>query len=65
MQAVGCYLVKALHPDIHVEYPSPDGFAQEYSSGIGTRWLIDLGHFSERLSSITDAERREYLEISI
>jgi hypothetical protein len=65
MQEVGCYLVKALHLDIHIEYPSPEGFSQEYSSGIGARWLVDLGRFSERLAAIADAERREYLEISI
>jgi len=63
MQAVGCYLVKALHPDIHIEYPSPEGFLPEYSTGIAGRWLLDLGRFSERLAVIADAERREYLEI--
>lgn len=65
MQAVGCYLVKALHPDIHIEYPSPEGFLPEYSTGIATRWLLDLGQFSKRLAAIADAERREYLEIPI
>lgn len=64
MQAIGCYLVKALHPDIHVEYPSPEGFSQDYSLDIGPRWLLDFGTFSKRLSAITGAERREYLEIS-
>jgi hypothetical protein len=63
MQTVGCYLVKALHPDIHIEYPSPEDFSHEYSSGIGDRWLIDLGRFSDRLSAVSEAERREYLEI--
>lgn len=63
MQAVGCYFVKALHPDIHIEYPSPEGFFSNYSSGIGTPWLLDLGRLSELLSAISDAERREYLEI--
>lgn len=63
LQAVGSYLVKALHPDIHIEYPSPEGFLPPYSSGIGARWLLDLGQLSERLSAITHAERREYLEI--
>jgi hypothetical protein len=63
LQAVGCYLVKALHPDIHIEYPSPEGFLHYYSSGIGIRWLLDLGQLSERLSAISNAERREYLEI--
>src|ERR1017187_5797022 len=63
MQAVGCYLAKALHPDIHIEYPSPEGFSAGYSSGIGTQWIINLGAFSERLAAIAQAEKREYLEI--
>lgn len=63
LQAVGCYLVRALHPDIHIEYPSPEGFLPYYSSGVGARWLLDLGQLSERLSVISDGERREYLEI--
>jgi len=63
LQAVGCYIVKALHRDIHIEYPSPEGFLPYYSSGLGLRWLLDLGLLSERLSAISNAERREYLEI--
>ena len=63
MQAIGCYLVRALHADIHVEYPSPDGFSAEYSTGIGRRWVLDLGHLPKRLSQIAQAERRSYLEI--
>jgi hypothetical protein len=63
MQTVACYLMKALHPDIHIEYPSPEGFLPEYSSGIGTRWLVDLGIFSRKLMAIRNAERQTYLEI--
>jgi len=63
LQALGSYIVKALHPDIHIEYPSPEGFFPNYSSGIGKRWLIDLGQVSKRISKISDAERYEYLEI--
>ena len=63
MQAVGCYLVKALHPDIHIEYPSPEGFAPAYSVGMGARWLLDLGNIPKRLATIADAERCEYIEI--
>lgn len=63
LQAVGSYLVKALHPDIHIEYPSPEGFSQYYSSGIAARWLLDLGNVSELFAAISEAERREYLEI--
>jgi hypothetical protein len=63
MQTVACFLMKALHPDIHIEYPSPEGFSQEYSCGIGTRWLLNLGVFSQRLAALQDAERQQYLEI--
>jgi hypothetical protein len=64
MQTVGCYLAKALHPDIHIEYPSPEGFTKEYSRGIGSRWMINLGSFSDRLNAMSRAERRNCLEIS-
>jgi hypothetical protein len=63
MQTIACFLVKALHPDIHIEYPSPEGFAQEYSSGVGKRWLLDVGPFDKRLKLIADAERKSYLEL--
>jgi len=65
MQAVGCYIVKALHRDIHIEYPSPEGFTHSYSSGIGPKWSLDFGRFSERISAIQKAERSEHLEIPI
>jgi hypothetical protein len=64
LQSVGCYLVKALHPDIHIEYPSPEGFLEPYSTGIGSRWLLDLGQLSVRIAEISCAERREYLELA-
>jgi hypothetical protein len=37
--------------------------SQEYTSGPRPRWLLDISRFSERLSVIINAERREYLEI--
>jgi hypothetical protein len=64
MQTVACYLVKALHPDIHIEYPSPEGFAPEYSTGVGTRWLLNLGEFSQTLAAIEEVERQAFLEIA-
>jgi hypothetical protein len=65
MQAVGCYLARALHPDIHIEYPSPEGFQPEYSSGIAGRWTLNFGQLSKLLNAISIAERREFLELSI
>jgi len=65
MQAVGCYLVKALHPDIHIEYPSPEGFLPRYSSGVAERWILNLGQIRSLLESISMEERREFLELSV
>ena len=64
LQSVGCYIVKALHPDIHIEYPSPKGFRPPYSSGIGHQWTLDLGQLSARIVNISRAERRAYLEVT-
>lgn len=63
LQAVGCFLAKALHPDIHIEYPSPEAFFPKYSSEIGDRWVIDFGKLSTLLHAISSAETKEYLEI--
>jgi len=63
MQAIGCYLLKALHPDIHIEYPSPEGFSPSYSSRIGPIWLVDFGNLSARIAALASAERHEYLEV--
>jgi len=63
LQAIGSYIVKALHPDIHIEYPSPEGFFPRYSSGLAAKWLLDMGRISELLSGISKAERETYLEI--
>ena len=65
LQAVGCFLAKAVHPDIHVEYPSAKGFKGTYSDGTGTVWKLDLGEISTIVSRITTAERRAHLEVSI
>jgi len=65
MQAVGCYLVKALHEDIHIEYPSPEGFLPQYSSGIAERWILKLGRLGDLLERIRMEERREFLELSV
>jgi hypothetical protein len=64
LQTIGCFLIKSLHPDIHIEYPSPEGFAPDYSTGVGRRWTLDLGNLARWLKAIGNAERQEHLEIS-
>jgi hypothetical protein len=65
MQTVGCFLVKRLHPDIHIEYPSPEGFAPEYSAGIGDIWILPLGNISNLVKLLASYERTRFLEIDI
>ena len=62
-QAVGCFLLKALHPDVQIEYPSPDGFSNYYSSGVGKRWQIKFGSLKSCIQRVADEERAEFLAI--
>jgi hypothetical protein len=56
MQTVGCYIAKALHPDIHIEYPTPTGYLDLYSTGVDQTWLVDFGSLAELIARITAAE---------
>jgi len=62
-QTVGCYIVKALHPDIHIEYPSPQGFLKVYSSGVGPCWQLELGDVAALVDTLHGVETQEYLRI--
>jgi hypothetical protein len=64
MQTIACFIMKALHPDVHIEYPSPEGFAPEYSHGIGRSWRVDFGDLCKTLTHIQESERRAFLEIA-
>ncbi len=65
MQAVGCFFAKALHPDVHIEYPSPEGFLSQYSDGVGNKWMLPLGRLKMLIDKIGAAERRTYLELAV
>jgi hypothetical protein len=62
LQTVGCYIAKALHHDIHIEYPSPESFFPKYSSGIGKRWFVDFGNMTKLLKDISKYEIETYLK---
>ena len=62
-QAVGCFIVKALHPDIHIEYPSPQGFLKVYSMGIGRCWQLELGTIRGLINRLAAVERTTFLQI--
>lgn len=63
MQTLGCFFAKALHPDIHIEYPTPDGFLDTYSDGIGPTWLIQFGPLAERIADLRVIERKSLLRV--
>jgi hypothetical protein len=65
MQAIACFFAKALHPDIHVEYPTPSGFLDLYSKGVGNKWIIRFGPLGDRIDKLKRVERRKYLEVNI
>jgi hypothetical protein len=58
MQAVGAFIARATHSDIHVEYPTPKGFLPNYSSGVTGAWLVRFG----RLGDLVLRVRTEIVE---
>ena len=65
MQTVACSIVKILHPDIHMEYPSAQGFKKEYSIGVGDRWRLSIPGFRRLIERLASAERRERLQVHL
>jgi hypothetical protein len=62
MQTIGCYLLRAIHSDIHIEYPTAHGFfAQKYSKGVRDNWVIDFGNFGHLVKELRNEEISEHL----
>lgn len=55
MQTIGAFICRTLHPDIHIEYPTPKGYLRLYTSGVGKKWLIKYG----MLGTAAEAWRRQ------
>ena len=63
MQTVACSIVKALHPDIHIEYPSAEGFTMDYSVGVRKSWCVRADSLSDLIRRVRDLERRKWLGV--
>ncbi len=62
MQTIGCHLLRAVHSDVHVEYPTVQGFfADKYSTGVRERWQLDFGEMSEFVTKLRQRELGEHL----
>ena len=62
MQAIGCYLLRAVHNDVHIEYPTVQGFfANKYSTGMRECWELDLGDLHVLVEQLRKDELAENL----
>lgn len=62
MQTIGCYLLRAVHNDIHVEYPAVQGFfSDKYSTGVRECWELDFGTFQDFIDMLRQEEISENL----
>jgi hypothetical protein len=55
LQTVGAFICRTIHPDIHIEYPTPKGYLTLYTSGVGKKWLVRYG----RLGTAAEEWRRQ------
>ncbi|MBL7223194.1 MAG: hypothetical protein ISS72_05025 [Candidatus Brocadiae bacterium] len=64
MQTLGAYLLRAVHNDVHVEYPTVEGFfARKYSTGVRQTWQMSLGRMGTFVEKLRQKELREHLEL--
>jgi len=64
MQAIGCYLLRAVHNDVHIEYPVVQGFfANKYSTDVRETWQLDFGEMDNFVKLLRRKEIKEYLNL--
>lgn len=64
MQTLGSYLLRAVHDDVHVEYPTVEGFfAEKYSRGIRETWELDFGKMGDFTGQLRQRELKEHLDL--
>ena len=62
MQTLGCYLLRAVHDDVHLEYPTVQGFfADKYSTGVRETWIVDFGRLADFAAKLRTEELKEHL----
>ena len=62
MQTLGSYLLRAVHDDIHVEYPTVQGFfSDKYSTGVRETWQLNFGRMGDFVEHLRQKEITEHL----
>lgn len=62
MQTIGSYLLRAIHDDVHIEYPTVQGFfADKYSADIREMWQFDVGKVGDFVESLRQKEIKKHL----
>ncbi len=62
MQTLGSYLMRAVHEDVHLEYPAVSGFfGDKYSRGVREIWEIDFGNMGDFISRLRQQEILSHL----
>jgi len=62
MQTVGAYLLRAVHDDVHIEYPTVAGFfADKYSKGVRETWELDFGKMGDFVAELRRKDISEHL----
>jgi|GEM_PF-659772 len=65
MQTLGLFISRALHPDIHVEYPTPKGYLKLYTSGVGRKWSIRYGRLGTTIQNWRAQDKAKALGLAI
>lgn len=62
MQTIGSYLLRSVHNDVHIEYPTAQGFfTDKYSTGVRDTWQLDLGRMGDFVNHLRNKEIKEHL----
>jgi len=62
MQTLGTCFLRAAHEDVHVEYPTVEGFfADKYSAGVHRKWEVRFGKLNDLVESVRLWEREVHL----
>lgn len=62
MQTVGAYFLRAAHDDVHVVYPTVQGFfSDKYSTGVRERWQLNFGKLGDFVEHLRQTEITERL----